>query len=97
MWLLEWVGGMGERDLKFLPSMLQSRELKSVNLDCTGQLIKLVLHQNHINRLNLFNQVCRLLTHYITVMYTDGKWYLTAKYMYVCNREWTNVKIYVLV
>ena len=36
---------------------LQSRELKSINLDCQGQLVKLVLHQNHLNRLNLFNQV----------------------------------------
>lgn len=35
----------------------RSRELKSVNLDVQGQLIKLVLHQNHVNRLNLFNQV----------------------------------------
>lgn len=36
---------------------VQSMELKSVNVDCTGELIKLVLHENHINELNLYNQV----------------------------------------
>jgi len=35
----------------------RSRELKSVNLDASGQLVKLVLHRNHINTPNLYNQV----------------------------------------
>lgn len=32
-------------------------ELKTVDVDCTGELVKLVLHKNHINDLNLYNQV----------------------------------------
>ena len=51
----------------------QSRELKSVNLDASGQLIKLVLHQNHINRLNLFNQVrWSLYTECLSIADTHG-------------------------
>jgi len=37
--------------------VVQARELKSVNLDCTGHFIKLVLQSNHINKLNPYNQV----------------------------------------
>ncbi len=52
--------------LMYYSLSLQSRELKSVNLDCAGHLIKLVLQPNHINRLNLFNQV-----HYTIVTLTS--------------------------
>ena len=37
-------------------------ELKSVNVDCVGELVKLVFYQNHINHLNLYNQVSSTLT-----------------------------------
>ena len=36
----------------------QMRELKSIPLDVTCQFIKIRFHQNHINHLNPFNQVC---------------------------------------
>lgn len=35
----------------------KTMELKSVNVDCAGELVKLVLNQNHINQLNTYNQV----------------------------------------
>ena len=35
----------------------RSRELKSVSVDVIAQLIKLVFYHNHINKLNVFNQV----------------------------------------
>eukprot|EP00116_Pleurobrachia_bachei_P001777 sb/3462039/ len=35
----------------------KARELKSVHLDCEGVFIKLVCHKNHVNNLNIFNQV----------------------------------------
>ncbi|XP_069990312.1 centrosomal protein of 104 kDa isoform X3 [Penaeus vannamei] len=38
-------------------SQFKARELKSVTVDCTGTFLKLVLHKNHINRLNLYNQI----------------------------------------
>eukprot|EP01137_Pigoraptor_chileana_P018819 Opistho-2@78937 len=38
-------------------SEYKARELKSVHIDATGHFIKLVIHKNHINKLNLYNQV----------------------------------------
>ena len=38
-------------------SGFKARELKSVSLECTGVFLKLTLHKNHVNRLNLYNQV----------------------------------------
>lgn len=35
----------------------KARELKSVHVDAEGLYLKLVLHKNHVNRLNLYNQV----------------------------------------
>lgn len=35
----------------------KSREMKSINIDAEGQYLKLVLHTNHVNQLNLYNQV----------------------------------------
>jgi len=35
----------------------KARELKSVHVDAIGQFIKLLIHKNHVNKLNLFNQV----------------------------------------
>ena len=31
--------------------------MKSINIDAEGQYLKLVLHTNHVNQLNLYNQV----------------------------------------
>ena len=36
---------------------LKARELKSVHVDAEGSFLKLVLHKNFLNRLNLYNQV----------------------------------------
>ncbi|XP_063853634.1 centrosomal protein of 104 kDa-like isoform X2 [Scylla paramamosain] len=38
-------------------SDFRARELKSVSLESTGLFLKLVLYKNHINKLNLYNQV----------------------------------------
>lgn len=35
----------------------KARELKSVHLDAHGQFVKLLVHKNHVNKYNLFNQV----------------------------------------
>lgn len=35
----------------------RARELKSVYVDTEGQFLKLVLHQNHANKYNIYNQV----------------------------------------
>lgn len=38
----------------------KARELKSVHVDAVGVFLKLVIHKNHINKYNLYNQVsCR--------------------------------------
>jgi centrosomal protein CEP104 len=38
-------------------SSFQARELKTVYIDQAGKFIRLIIHQNHINKQNLFNQV----------------------------------------
>ena len=35
----------------------RARELKSVHVDAEGTFLKLVIHKNYVNRLNLYNQV----------------------------------------
>lgn len=35
----------------------KARELKSVYVDAVGQFLKLILHQNHVNKYNVYNQV----------------------------------------
>lgn len=56
-WQIQWtrLGGMtfdsNER------SKFQARELKSVQVDVTAQLLKVVLHQPHANELNQEQQV----------------------------------------
>ena len=35
----------------------QARELKSVHLNAEGQFLKLVIHKNFVNKMNLYNQV----------------------------------------
>ncbi|XP_054439880.1 centrosomal protein of 104 kDa isoform X1 [Pteronotus mesoamericanus] len=35
----------------------RARELKSVHVDAVGQFLKLVFHQNHTNKYNIYNQV----------------------------------------
>ncbi len=50
-------------------------ELKSINVDCVGQLLKLILHQNHINQLNLYNQVSERdhMHHLITMTLSEAR------------------------
>uniref|UniRef100_A0A2K5QAU0 Centrosomal protein of 104 kDa n=1 Tax=Cebus imitator TaxID=2715852 RepID=A0A2K5QAU0_CEBIM len=35
----------------------KARELKSVYVDAVGQFLKLIFHQNHVNKYNIYNQV----------------------------------------
>lgn len=35
----------------------RARELKSVHVDAVGVYLKLVIHKNHVNRHNIYNQV----------------------------------------
>ena len=35
----------------------KARELKSVHVDAIGIFVKFVIHKNHINKHNLYNQV----------------------------------------
>ena len=35
----------------------KARELKSVHVDAVGQFVKFVIHKNHVNKYNLYNQV----------------------------------------
>lgn len=39
----------------------KARELKSVYVDAVGQFLKLIFHENHINKYNVYNQVRRAL------------------------------------
>ena len=38
-------------------SNYKARELKSVHVDAVGVYVKFVIHKNHINKHNLYNQV----------------------------------------
>ena len=35
----------------------KARELKSVHVDAVGQYLRLVIHKNHVNKYNTYNQV----------------------------------------
>ncbi|XP_020607283.1 centrosomal protein of 104 kDa-like [Orbicella faveolata] len=35
----------------------KARELKSIHLDAEGHFVKLILHKNHVNKYNIYNQV----------------------------------------
>jgi centrosomal protein CEP104 len=35
----------------------KARELKSVHVDAVGQYLRLVIHKNHVNKYNIYNQV----------------------------------------
>lgn len=35
----------------------KARELKSIHVDAEGIFLKLIIHKNYVNRLNLYNQV----------------------------------------
>ena len=35
----------------------KARELKSVHVDAVGTFVKFVIHKNHVNRHNMYNQV----------------------------------------
>lgn len=37
----------------------KARELKNINTDCAGQFLKLVFSKNHLNKLNIYNQVSK--------------------------------------
>lgn len=37
----------------------KARELKSVYVDAVGQFLKLIFHENHVNKYNIYNQVRR--------------------------------------
>ena len=37
----------------------KARELKSVHVDAVGIFVKFVVHKNHINKHNLYNQVAK--------------------------------------
>lgn len=39
----------------------KARELKSVYVDAVGQFLKLIFHENHVNKYNIYNQVRRVL------------------------------------
>lgn len=41
----------------------KARELKSVYVDAVGQFLKLIFHQNHVNKYNVYNQVRRVGLH----------------------------------
>ncbi|XP_057606570.1 centrosomal protein of 104 kDa isoform X2 [Hippopotamus amphibius kiboko] len=45
----------------------KARELKSVYVDAVGQFLKLIFHQNHANKYNVYNQTSRekLIDHYL--------------------------------
>ena len=54
---------------------LQARELKTIRLDAEGNFVKLVLHKNHVNKYNIYNQ---------------ASWrfeYLIIKYFILMNEE----------
>jgi len=36
----------------------KSRELKSVHVDTEGQYIRILVHKNHLNKFNIYNQAC---------------------------------------
>ena len=38
-------------------SSYKAREVKAVAVDCEGLFVKLVIHRNHLNKSNRFNQV----------------------------------------
>ena len=50
----------------------KARELKSVHVDAIGQFIKLLVHKNHVNKLNLFNQVSGFLEKNFEIVYLYG-------------------------
>ena len=39
-------------------SEFKARELKSIHIDAEGIFLKILVHKNYLNRLNLYNQVC---------------------------------------
>ncbi len=40
----------------------KARELKSVHVDAVGTFVKFVIHKNHVNKHNLYNQVSGVIT-----------------------------------
>ena len=54
--------------------ILQARELKSIHLNAEGQILKLLIHQNHVNKFNLYNQVSPYFKHfYVNIWHSRVK------------------------
>lgn len=57
------LNGVKFRRLGYVPlsdnesTNFKARELKSINLNADGQFIKLLIHKNYVNKVNLYNQV----------------------------------------
>ena len=72
---------------------LQSRELKSIPLDVSCQFVKLVFYENHVNYLNVFNQVgvvgpldgCVTLVHCVCILHQNTHNNYTYVHTYVCS------------
>ena len=58
----------------------KARELKSVHVDAVGLFVKFVIHKNHINKHNLYNQVSQTMID--RVMYSS-KLIFYAKYVQI--------------
>lgn len=48
----------------------KARELKSVHVDAVGCYLKLVIHKNHVNKYNLYNQV--IIIHLLHNFFTNA-------------------------
>lgn len=47
----------------------RARELKSVHVDAVGCFVKFVIHKNHSNKHNAFNQVMSYLLYTVLLLY----------------------------
>src|SRR6218665_373994 len=49
----------------------KARELKSVHVDAVGHFVKFVIHKNHLNTLNVYNQVkhFHIILHVVIIKY----------------------------
>ena len=60
----------------------KARELKSVHVDAIGRYLRLVIHKNHVNKYNLYNQVGEkspgCVCHKTFVMYVHNQWNSTV-------------------
>ncbi|XP_035225649.1 centrosomal protein of 104 kDa-like isoform X3 [Stegodyphus dumicola] len=76
-------GWMSPKDIYFSENAFteyKARELRTAYIDIIGKFVKLVLHQNHINKLNLCNQVGIVAINIIGETILDGG-SIKAKYL----------------